>query len=77
MRTSYRIGAIRQKPVWFLPRPPPLIFFARATGVLPSWLNSEKSETTDIAVSKPATIQPMGVAAYAVADDFSFDDFIS
>ena len=73
MRISYRFGDYAKAGMVFAATTASY-FFARATGVLPSWLNSEKSETTDIAVSEPATIQPMGVAAYAVANDFSFDD---
>ena len=46
-------------------------FFARATGVLPSWFNWEKSETTDLTVSELATTQTMGVLSHSIFDDFS------
>ena len=75
MRTSYRFSQYAKAGMVFAATTV-TYFFARATGVLPSWLNLnwEESETTDIAVSEPPAIQAMAVVTPAVFDGFPFPD---
>ena len=50
MRTSYRFSQYAKAGMVFAATTA-TYFFARATGVLPSWFNWEKNENTDLTVS--------------------------
>ena len=75
MRTSYRFTQYAKAGMVFAATTV-TYFFARATGVLPSWLNlnGEKSETTDMTVSEPSITQTMELMTRSVSADFSFSD---
>jgi hypothetical protein len=74
MRTLYRFEQYTKAGLIFAATTA-TYFFARATGVLPSWFNWEKTENTDLIASDEIN-SPILESTHFVADTLYTDEFL-